>query len=256
MRKSLAAAAALALPLAFPATAFAAAEGPQSFVAQLGELNDSGASGTAEVTLDGDQLTVSVTASGLLADQPHAQHVHYPEEEAGQPTIEGTCPTSADDADGDGFVSVGEGLPSYGNIVVSLTTEGDVSADSGLAVERFPTAPGGEVAYDRTFTVPAGFDPAEDLAESVIVVHGIDTNGNGEYDMDALGASELNPDVPAEATHPALCGALSPAGDGGVAAGFGGTSGVENTGLLLAGAGTIAAAGGVLAYSRRRSAQA
>ncbi len=256
MRKSLAAAAALALPLAFPATAFAATDGPQMYVAQLGELNDSGATGTAEVTLDGDQLTVSITASGLLADQPHAQHIHYPEEEEGQPTIEGTCPTSADDADGDGFLSTTEGQPKYGMIVTSLTTEGDASPDSALDVTRFPTAPGGEESYDRTFTVPEGFDAAEDLGESVIVVHGIDANGNGEYDAGDLGASELNPDLPAEATNPALCGALSPAGDGGVAAGFGGTSGVENTGLMLAGAGTIAAAGGVLIYSRRRSAQA
>lgn len=256
MRKPLAVAAALALPLMFPATALAHADGGDTFVAQLSELNGSGVSGTAEVTLEGDQLTVSITSSGLLPDQPHAAHIHYPEEEEGAPTIEGVCPTMDADADGDGFISTTEGQPTYGMIFVSLTTEGDVSPDSALAVDRFPTAPGGEMTYERTFTVPEGFDAEEDLTESVIVQHGLDVNGNGEYDLDGLGESDLDPSVPAEATHPAACGALSPAGDGGVPSGVGGTNGVENTGLLLAGAGSLAAAAGMILYSRRQNAQA
>lgn len=187
---------------------------------------------------------VSVSGSGLLADQPHAQHIHYPEEEEGAATIEGTCPTTADDADGNGVIGTVEGQPAYGMIRASLTTDGDASPESALAVERFPTAPGGEESYERTFTVPEGFDAAEDLTESVIVVHGIDVNDNGEYDMDGLGASDLNADIPAEATTPVLCGALGPAADGGVPSSVGGTNGIENSALLLAGAGSIAAAVG------------
>lgn len=255
MRKSLAAAAALSLPLIFPATAMAQSDGGETYVAQLSELNNSGASGNAEVTLNGDQLTVSVSASGLLADQPHAQHIHYPEEEEGAASIEGTCPTNAEDTDDDGILTTTEGAPAYGMIVASLTTEGDASPDSALAVERYPTAPGGEESYERTFTVPEGFDAAEDLGESVIVVHGIDVNDNGEYDMDGAGASDLNPDLPAEATNPALCGALSPSADGGVPSGLGGSNGIENTALFLIGASGIAAAAGVVIYSRRRGQQ-
>jgi len=41
-----------------------------------------------------------------------------------------------------------------------------------------------------------------------VVVHGVDDNGNGQYDMAGAGASELNPAVPAEATDPAACGLL------------------------------------------------
>lgn len=74
--------------------------------------------------------------------------------------------------------------------------------------------------------------------------------------MDGAGASDLDPALPAEATHPALCGALSPAGEGGVPSGFGGTNGVENTGLLLAGGGSLVAAAGILLYTRRQNAQA
>lgn len=255
MRKPLAVAAALALPLLFPTAALAQSDDAETYVAQLGALNNSSASGTAEVTLQGDQLTVTVTASGLLADMPHAQHIHYPEEEEGAATIEGSCPTMDADENGDGFVSTSEGAPFYGGIVTSLTTEGDVSPDSALAIDRFPTAPGGEVTYERTFTVNEGFDAAEDLTESVIVVHGIDANDNGEYDMDGAGASDLDESLPAEATHPALCGALSPAADGGVPSGYGGTSGLENGGLLLAGAASVAAAAGVVFYSRRRNTQ-
>jgi hypothetical protein len=41
----------------------------------------------------------------------------------------------------------------------------------------------------------------------VVVVHGIDYNGNGKYDA-VLGQSELDPKLPQEATAPALCGPL------------------------------------------------
>lgn len=256
MRKSMAALAAITLPLAFPATAMAQSGDSETYVAQLGELNGTGASGSAEATLEGDQLTVSITASGLLADQPHAQHIHYPEEEEGEASIEGSCPDSSADENDNGLISTPEGVPFYGSIVASLTTEGDAGPDSGLAVERFPTAPGGEVSYDRTFTVPDGFDAAEDLGESVIVVHGIDGNGNGEYDFDAAGPSELNEDLPAEATHPALCGALSLAAEGGAPTGLGGSNGVENTGLIVAGLTGLLAAAGVAGYARRRTEQA
>jgi hypothetical protein len=158
--------------------------------------------GTAKVTVD-DQMTVHITSSGVLAGMPHAQHVHQLDGGA-----EGSCPPASADDNGDGFISTGDGQPSYGAIRVSLTTEGDVSADSGLAVERFPTAPDGSVSYERTFDVPAGLD-VENLDGAVIVQHGIDVNGNGEYDMEGVGARELNPELPGEATFPALCGALT-----------------------------------------------
>lgn len=51
IRKSFAAAAVLTLPLIFPAAAMAQTDGGETYVAQLSELNASGASGTAEVTL-------------------------------------------------------------------------------------------------------------------------------------------------------------------------------------------------------------
>ena len=249
MRKALAASAALALPLVLTVAPVAADEhghDGQMFVTQLDALNDSGASGTGRVmVVNGDQLHVTVSSSGLLAGAPHAQHIHFGEQARHE------CPTmGGDDEDGDGFISTAEGQPAYGPINVSLTTSGDVSPESGLAVDRFPT--GDTVDYDRTFDIPAGFDMAN-LEDAVIVQHGIDVNGNGTYDMDALGASELDPSLPAEATHPATCGALSLAGAGGMATGGGGTAGVESSGLLAAGGASILGAAALALHARRRT---
>ena len=45
-----------------------------------------------------------------------------------------------------------------------------------------------------------------------IVQHGVDLNNNGVYDFEAAGASELDPDLPQEATIPASCGKIEPIG--------------------------------------------
>ena len=46
---------------------------------------------------------------------------------------------------------------------------------------------------------------------AVVVVHGIDYNGNGIYDYSALDRSDLKRSLPGEMTAPALCGPLVPA---------------------------------------------
>ena len=125
--------AAAAFPLLTMTAASAAHDG--SYQTDLAALNQSGVSGTGMVTLEGSSATVMIEASGLLAGAPHAQHFHI--------AAQGACPTDADDKDGDGFVSVSEGAPFYGAIGTSLTLTGDTGPDSGLAIDRFPTAEGG-----------------------------------------------------------------------------------------------------------------
>ena len=44
------------------------------------------------------------------------------------------------DGDRDGFISVAEGVPFYGSIAQSLTTDGDTSPSSALALDRYPVA--------------------------------------------------------------------------------------------------------------------
>ncbi|MDP5183300.1 hypothetical protein QOZ88_11680 [Blastococcus sp. BMG 814] len=256
MRKALAlptvALAAAAFPLLAVSTA-SAHEGAHSYQADLGALNQSGVQGTGMVTLDGNTATVMIEASGLLAGSPHAQHFHI--------GAQGQCPTDADDENGDGFVSVTEGAPYYGAIGSSLTTTGDTSPDSGLAIDRFPTAEGGSISYERTFEVSDDVHAAFEDGTAVLVLHGVDKNGSGAYDGDVM--SDLDPSLPMEATAPAACGVLETAQmgaapAGGAETGAGSTAGTENQAAIgigaLAAAGAVAA--GTVAYRRRQADQA
>jgi len=174
-----------------------------TFQANLAPLNNSGASGTANLALEGDQLTTDIASGGLAPNLPHAQHIHGLEQAISE------CPTLANDQDGDGLVNTTEGEPSYGPILTSFTTEGDTSPESGLAVERFPVAnEDGTLTYGRTFGVPSNV--AERLGEFALVQHGVDLNGNGVYDKEAAGPSDLDPSLPQEATIPANCGTIEP----------------------------------------------
>ena len=206
--------------------------------AHLTELNDSGASGTAWVTVEGNEVTVKMENMGLLAGSPHAQHIHI----GGM----NQCPDPDKEGNGeDGALQVSDAHEDYGHIAASLTTEGDTSPDSGLAVDRFPV---GDDAYERTFEVSD--DVAADIiaGDGVIVVHGVDHNGSGAYDGDVM--SDLDPALPSEATDPAACGTLDVAQmgawpEGGAETGEGTTAGIENSGALIAGGGLlmVAAAG-------------
>jgi hypothetical protein len=180
-----------------------AAFAQEMFQAELDPLNDSGASGTANLALEGDQLTTDIASEGLAPNLPHAQHIHGLDQAISE------CPSLAADQNGDGLVNTTEGQPSYGPILTSLTTEGDTSPDSALAVDRFPVAnEDGTLTYDRTLGVP--MNVADRLGEFAIVQHGVDLNGNGVYDEGAAGPSDLDPSLPQEATIPADCGRILP----------------------------------------------
>lgn len=161
-------------------------------------------SGNARITVDGNQVTVRIQAKGLSPNLVHVQHIHG--------IGENKCPTAErrDDRVNDGLIDTVEGLPDYGAIQVSLTTRGDASPGSGLAVERFPVADEhGKLKYERTFTIGADFPEqvAENLQRHHFVVHGIDVNRNGAYDFEA-GTSGLTLSLPLEAELPATCGLI------------------------------------------------
>ena len=181
-------------------------------VAQLKESNGSGVTGTAHVTATNDGgLRVVIHASGMVPNAPHARHIHGS-------TTGGhfMCPTMESDTDGDGLLTNEEASGEYGNVFMALTTNGDASAESGLAVDRMPVADAsGQVDYDRTFSadeVPEGV--TEQLSHLHVVQHGIDVNGNGRYDVAGAGVSSFAenlgvPGVPEEATDPASCGVVT-----------------------------------------------
>ncbi len=208
-------------------------------------LNGVSASGTAMVQVRGTMITVTMQASGLLADNPHAAHIHFGADARHE------CPTAADDSDNSGTINTTDGGPAYGPIVVSLTKTGDTSPDSTLAVDRFDTAPGGNLTYQRgSIAVEQGVADAISSGQTVVVVHGVDYNNSGKYDGDTM--SDLDPTLPTEATDPAICGVLMAAPSGGAETGMGGASSGTDTGLLALGGGLMLAAAGSGVVGARR----
>ncbi|MET4927279.1 hypothetical protein P3L51_33810 [Streptomyces sp. PSRA5] len=221
----------------------------EAYQIDLEALNGSGATGAALVSFQGTKLTVKIEATGLVPGQPHAQHIH-----GSTDGHDFSCPDASADKDGDGIVSTAEGLPQYGDINISLTTKGDTSKDSGLAVDRMPVADkDGKLDYSRTIEVSQ--DVVDHIKDLHIVQHGIDRNDDGKYDFGA-GKSELDPKLPQEATAPANCGMVKGAAVGsmpvgGVETGTGGAAGTGAPGMVAGGAAAILLAGGLFAVKRR-----
>ena len=139
-------------------------------------------------------------------------------------------------------------------VKVSLTNEpGMTGADAALDVANFPAT--GSYTYERVIELDDETAAKVAKGESQIVVHGVDHNGSGTYDGDAM--SDLDPSLPAEATNPAMCGEFNVAQmtmpEDGVATGGAGTAGTEHTGILALGALTLAVGGLGLAATRRRA---
>lgn len=185
-------------------TAPAAQAAPVHLHADLDPLNNSGARGNSDVLFRGSHARVDIDAHGLARNLPHAQHVHF------GATARNECPSAPQDDDNGNFrISTSEGAPAYGGIKKSLTIRGDTSPKSALAVKRFPTTPKGHEHYNRTINFASDtVARAVKNGRGVIVIHGIDYNNNGKYDFKSAGKSDLDPNLPAEATDPALCGVL------------------------------------------------
>ena len=237
--------AAVLLPLG-TSSAFAADGDANANLAPVA-LNGVDGSGTAMVQVRGTTLTVTMAASGLLADAPHAAHIHFGADARHE------CPAASDDAAADGTLNTTDGGPAYGPIVVSLTKSGgtDPVADA-LAVDRFDTAPGGQLSYERgSIQVSEEVAQAIVAGQAVVVIHGVDHNGSGTYDGDVM--SELDPTLPTEATDPALCGVLKAAPAGGVATGAGTTAAGTDSALLALGGGMVLAAVGAGTFVVRQA---
>lgn len=236
--------AATGLAVATPAVAHA--DTTTMYSATLNQLNHSGGSGSVTINLNGDQGTITEHWSGLAAKFnggafPHVQHIHI--------GAKGQCPTSSDDANGDGVVSTPEAAGEYGGIGTTLSVSGDTSPAAGTNIK---IAPGGSSTnYHRTITLDSRTVAALKNDTAVVVVHGLDPS---TLSKKAQGEkSPLVPSLPLAATAPALCGPLHLSASGGPGTGTGSTAGVEHTGLLAAGGGLVVAAGLATVVARRRS---
>ncbi len=239
----LALAGAFALSLAAATPSMAAASDETELMARLTTLNDSGTTGQAWGMLKGNDLKIKVTTTGALPKAPHAQHIH----------IGGTntCPAPTMKGTGyQGAIRTTDAVDSYGAVKVSLTAKpGKTDASAALDVPNFPV---GNAKYERTITLPAALAADVKAGKGVVVVHGVDHNGNGKYDGKQV--SDLDPSLPSEATDPAACGEFDVAQmtmpNGGVQTGGDPTTGVEYAGLL--GLGALTAGAGVLGLTAAR----
>lgn len=247
MRRSLrlaGAMAAAALPLALVPTAAQADHANGDYSSRLDPVNGSGGSGMVTVSIDGDQATVELNYDGLAekfdgGPFPHVQHIHI--------GAQGVCPTRADDANGDGVVSTPEGQASYGEVGTTLSTSGGTGAGEATNIEAAPG--GGSADYSRTFTMNDATLDALSSGTGVVVVHGLDPSTLSQEAQNAK--SPLVPSLPLAATAPALCGSIATMPAGGVATGEGGTSGIEEAGLLAGGTALLLTGGALYAANRR-----
>lgn len=159
------AAAALAPLLATTAaTAQAQPERTAYFRGTLSPLNGSGVSGSFTIEQNGQgQIRVNVQATGIEATPGiNLGHIHGLES-----SQDSSCPTAAQDDDGDNFIELGEGIDTYGPIILDF---GDVDPDDD-----------GTVDYSMTFNLnkSAGFGTGMDkddllpLVNRHIVLHGL-----------------------------------------------------------------------------------
>lgn len=146
----------------------------RTFTAQLAPLNSSGVSGEATITVENNTLTVNIWADGLEPNMVHPQHIHGFKDN----NRNSTCPSPADDRNGDGIVDLVEGLPSYGPVLLELY----------LPVDEFPVADAnGRIHYERTFKLGEvefeeegqviSYADLKPLQNRAIVLHGMTVNG-------------------------------------------------------------------------------
>lgn len=177
--------AALGAVLASPAQAK-----QSSYEARLTPVNAAGASGMVRLTQLGTTLDVDLSAAGLSGG-PHMAHVH------GVRGGQASCPTSANDSNGDGRVDLVEGLPAYGPVQLTLS---DMTTDRGTRLD-----------YERTYKHldnGDGIASAGDITHYVIVVHGVDLDGDGlasKPDVRGDGPGHVDNEI----SMPALCAVIT-----------------------------------------------
>lgn len=143
-----------------------------------------------QLTLKGNEVTVALSVNGVTTSL-HPQHIH-----AGT-----TCPDASDDANGDGYVDVIEGLPKYGGILVNL--DSDLSSN---AAGSFPS--GSSYGYHeqaQRSTLQEEIETAIKLGRRHIVVHGYE--GPVPASVQGLGG------LPANLVLPIACGQIELVGN-------------------------------------------
>lgn len=121
-------------------------------------LNDSGVIALAAASIEGNDLSVTILATGMETGMQHLQHIH------GKDGEDAVCPPESASGDDD-IITLAEGLPFYGGVQLPLELIGG----------GFPTPDGmGNYIYQRTF--PLSDEQKTNLSpldHKVIVLHGV-----------------------------------------------------------------------------------
>jgi uncharacterized protein (TIGR03382 family) len=146
----------------------------QVFTANLVPSNNSGVTGQAMFTFTGNSLTVNVTASGLVPNQPHPNHIHGFAN--GMPSV---LPPPTADTNGNGIIETPEAIPYIGPVLIDL---------GNLVV-----GPTGTVNLNQTVPLTGQLGgPPFSLLNRAFELHGL------VVDLDGPGPNPAayNPDIP------------------------------------------------------------
>jgi len=129
------------------------------FEVEFVALNNSGVIAEAEIELiDNNMIEVSIKARGLEADKIHPQHIHGHLDSL----VNSSCPGLTANVNDDKIISVGEGLPFYGPIVLPLGPFDTVNSK-------------GKLKYKEVFEIDSEF--LEVLENRTIILHGGTVDG-------------------------------------------------------------------------------
>jgi hypothetical protein len=116
---------------------------PVNFFANLSPVNDSGVTGTASLTLDGNSLTVLINATGLEVGQIHPQHIHG--------FVDGNASSkNFTDFNNNGLIDEFESELATGPAIFPLTNSADFMANP---LTDFPTTSDGSLNFSQTYTL-------------------------------------------------------------------------------------------------------
>ena len=180
---------------------------PTVYVAKLHSVNTKvtglEATGEARFSIDGDTLTITISAQKLPPDMVHWQHFHGFKDDR-----DATCPTEAADVNHDDIIDLIETEPTAGTTMVPFDSD-PVGMD--IAGGTYPKAgANGTFQYRKTVSLKdldAAFakafgDKKLDLDRRVVFIHGIPASTKLPASVASLGT------LPAQVTLPIACGEI------------------------------------------------